>query len=57
MWVPLQSGHKMGPYLNPPPTYLGVEVLNLEILRIGDLSGMSTSSNIPFHNVDPSLVH
>ena len=43
--------------LTPPPTYLGLDVPNLQILSIGDIPGMSTSSKIPFHNVDPTLVH
>ena len=49
-------GSQNGP-LKPPSTYLGLKVPNLQILRIGDLSGMSTSSIMSFHNVDPKLVH
>ena len=50
-------GPQNGP-LKPPPTYLGLDVLNLQILRIEDVPGMSTSSIMPFHkNVDPKLVH
>ena len=43
--------------LKPPPTYLGVKVHNLQILQIVDLPGMSTSSNMPFHNHASKLVH
>ena len=62
-WSPNQNlgtpsvGSQNGP-LKPPPTYLGLDVLNLQILRIEDVPGMSTSSIMPFHkNVDPKLVH
>ena len=46
-----------GPLLKSPPTYLGLKVHNLQILQIVDLPGMSTKSIMPFHNVDPILVH
>ena len=43
----------------PPPTYLGLglNVLNLQVLRIGDIPGMSISSIMPFHNHVSVLVH
>ena len=43
--------------LKPPPACLGLEVPNLEILRIGDLPGMSTNSSTPFHNHASILAH
>ena len=49
-------GSQNGP-LNPPQTYLGLKVDNLQILQIVDLPGMSTGSIMLFHNVDPELVH
>ena len=43
--------------LKPPPTCLGLEVLNLDILQMGDLPGMSTSSIMPIHIHVSILVH
>ena len=43
--------------INPPLTCLGLEVPNLEILRIGDLPDISTNSIMPFHNHASILVH
>ena len=43
--------------LKPPPTFLGLDVPNLQILQIGDIPGMSTSSIMPFHNHVSKLVH
>ena len=43
-------GSQNGP-LKLPPTYLGLGVPNLQILRIGDIPGMSTNSIVPFQNV------
>ena len=40
-----------------PLTCLGLDVPNLQILNMGDMPGISTSSIMPFHNVDPKLVH
>ena len=49
-------GSQDGP-LKPTPTDLGLDVPNLQILRIGDIPGMSTNRIMQFHNVDPKLVH
>ena len=53
-------GSRNGP-LKPPPTYFRwvgcPQSMYLEILPSGDIAGMSTSSIMPFHNVDPLLVH
>ena len=43
--------------LKPPPTYLVMNVPNLQILNMRDMPGISASSIIPFHNVDPKSVH
>ena len=43
--------------LKPPPTCLGLEVPNLEIMRIRDLPEMSTNAIMPFHNHASILVH
>ena len=43
--------------LKPPSTCLGLKVPDLEILRIGDLPGMSTNSIMPFYNHASMLVH
>ena len=40
-----------------PPTYFRLDVPLLEILPSGDIPSMSTNSNMPFHNVDPKLLH
>ena len=50
------DGTQNGP-IKPSPTYLGLDVPNLQILKIGDIPGMSTSSNMPFHNHVSKLVH
>jgi hypothetical protein len=49
-------GSQNGP-LKPPLTYFRWQVHNLEMLTSMDLPGMTTGSNMPFHNVDPKLVH
>ena len=38
-------------------TFLGLPVRILQILNFSDIPGMSTSVIMPFHNVDPKLVH
>ena len=35
----------------------GLDVSNLEILKIGDFPGMSSNSTMPFHNLASTLVH
>ena len=40
-----------------PPTYFRLDVPNLEILPCGDIPSISTNSIMPFHNVDPKLLH
>ena len=40
-----------------PPTYFGLDVPFLEILPSEDMPSMSTNSSMPFHNVDPKLLH
>ena len=40
-----------------PLTFLGLAVCIQQILNFADIPGMSTSSIMPFHNVDPKLVH
>ena len=56
MFGTLRFGSLNGP-LKPLPTYSSLDVPNLEMLPSGDMPGMSTSSIMPFHNVDPILVH
>ena len=38
-------------------SFFRLDVPNLEILKIGDIPGMSSNSIMPFHNLDPKLVH
>ena len=40
-----------------PPIFLGLKVLSLQILKIGDLPGMSNNSIMPFHTHASILVH
>ena len=54
-WVPLVLGHKKGS--SSPPDLLALAVRILQILNFTDISGISTSSIMLFHNVDPKLVH
>ena len=39
------------------PTFFRLEVPNLQVLQIGNLQDMPTNSIMPFHNIDPILVH
>ena len=50
--VPLDAG-AFFPLIGPPR----LEVHNLEVLPIVDLPGMCPSSSMPFHNLNPKLVH
>ena len=38
-------------------TLFRLNVPNLEILKIGDMPGMSPNFIMPFHSLDPTLVH
>ena len=38
-------------------TSFRLEILILDILQIGGSQGMSLNSIMPFHNLDPILVH
>ena len=49
-------GTQNGP-LKPPPTCLRLDVPNLQILQIGDISDMLTNSIMSLHNVDSILIH
>ena len=54
-WVP-HSFESWNRPLNPPPTHFRWQLHNLEMLPSMDLPGMWSSSNMPFHNIDPIYV-
>ena len=53
-------GPMIGSQLEPLKTtfmFFRLKVLKVQILKIEDLPGMSSSSNMPFHNSAPKFVH